>query len=143
MSATETARKCADRMYANDAASRGLGIEVEIPMAGRAVATMTVLENMVNGLGVCHGGHIFALADTAFAFACNGYDNVTVAAGATVDFLRPVRAGDRLTAAAFENYRGRRSGVYDVTVTNQDGRQVATFRGRAHATGTPLLPPAD
>lgn len=139
MTTTETALHCRDRMYSCDSASRGLGIDVEIPRAGCAVATMVVAENMINGLGVCHGGYIFTLADTAFAFACNAYDDVTVAAGATVDFLRPARAGDTLTATASESYRGRRNGVYDVTVTNQDGQQIAAFRGRSHATGRPML----
>lgn len=138
MNAIELARQCADRMLAHDEASRALGIEIEIPAPGRAIARVEVTAAMINGFGVCHGGYLFTLADTAFAFACNAYGRVTVAAGASIDFLRPVRAGDRLEAAASEQHRGRSQGIYDVNVRNQDGRTVAMFRGRAQATDRPL-----
>ncbi len=131
------AARTAKALYARDAASQGLGIAVEVSTAGAALAHMTVSECMLNGHAVCHGGHIFALADTAFAFACNGYGTVTVAAGATIDFLRPAKLGDRLTATAAERHRGKRSGVYDVTVRDQDGAEIATFRGRSHDTQRP------
>lgn len=134
-----TARACAGKMYAADRASQALGIEVSVPAAGEAVATMTVTESMLNGFDIAHGGYVCALADTAFAFACNAYDNVTVAGGASIDFLRPAKAGDCLTATASERQRGLRVGVYDVTVRNQDGRDVALFRGRSVATGRRLL----
>jgi acyl-CoA thioesterase len=134
MNSREIAQSCADAMFARDEASRRLGIAVEIIEAGSARARMEVSETMVNGLGVCHGGYVFTLADSAFAFACNSYDRVTFAAGATIEFVRPVHLGDRLLAEATERYRGRTSGIYDVTVTNQDGRTVALFRGRSHAT---------
>ncbi len=135
----ELARACAETMYANDRASQSLGIEVAVTAPGAAEAVMTVTETMLNGHDICHGGLVFALADTAFAFACNAYDNVTVAGGGSIDFLRPSRLGDRLTATARERQRGLRAGVYDVTVRNQDGRDVALFRGRAVPTGARLL----
>src|SRR4051812_3502763 len=99
-------------MYADDVASRNLGIEISGVEPGRATATMTVRDDMVNGHGICHGGFVFTLADTAFAFACNTYDDRTVAAGADVSFLEPVVAGERLRAAAVERSRRGRSGLY-------------------------------
>jgi len=135
----ETARACADMMYANDTASRSLGIEIEIPEPGSAVATMTVREDMTNGFDICHGGLVFTLADTAFAFACNAYDDVTVAGSGTIEFLRPVYRDDELRAVALEEHRGRRGGLYAVEVLNQHGDFVALFRGRAVARGQSLL----
>ena len=129
--AVETARRCADAMYAGDLASQRLGIEISDVGPGRAAAAMTITTEMANGHGMCHGGYIFTLADTAFAFACNTYDERTVAAGATIDFLEPVPPGSRLTATAVERARRGRSGVYDVTVTAPDGTVVAEFRGRS------------
>lgn len=139
MKANETAIRCAEAMYANDAASKALGIRVDIPEAGRAIARMTVREDMVNGFDVCHGGLLFTLADTAFAFACNGYDNLTFAAAASIDFLRPARLGDELHAQAREDYRGAKSGFYTVEVRNQDDEVVAMFRGRSSSKGEALL----
>ena len=139
MEALELARACADRMYANDTASKALGIEIEIPEVGSAVATMRIREDMTNGFDICHGGLIFTLADTAFAFACNAYDDVTVAGSGTVEFLRPAFEGDELTAVALEEHRGKRSGVYAVEVVNQRSEFVALFRGRAVARGQSLL----
>ena len=135
----ERARACADRMYENDKASRALGIRIEIPEPGSAVASMTVREDMANGFDICHGGLIFTLADTAFAFACNAYDDVTVAGSGTVEFLRPAFVGDELRAVALEEHRGKRSGVYAVEVVNQRDEFVALFRGRAVARGQSLL----
>jgi len=139
MDATQTARRCAEAMYAKDAASQALGIRVDVSGAGEATARMTVREDMVNGFGVCHGGLLFTLADTAFAFACNGYDDLTFAAAASIDFLRPARLGDVLRARAHEDYRGRTSGFYTVAVRNQRDETVAVFRGRSASRGTPLL----
>ncbi|MDH4047538.1 MAG: hydroxyphenylacetyl-CoA thioesterase PaaI [Gammaproteobacteria bacterium] len=138
MSELERARRCADRMYDNDRASRDLGIRVTVTAPGSVTAEMTVVKAMLNGFDVCHGGYIFTLADTAFAFACNAYDDLTVAAGASIEFLRPAVEGDQLTAVASEQSRSRRNGIYDVQVRNQHGKPVALFRGRAHATGEPL-----
>jgi acyl-CoA thioesterase len=137
--AAETARRCAEAMYADDVASRNLGIEISGVEPGRAAATMTVRGDMVNGHDICHGGIVFTLADTAFAFACNTYDDRTVAAGADVSFLEPVVAGERLTATAVERSRRGRSGLYDVTVTRADGTVVAEFRGRSRSLGRSLL----
>ena len=139
MNDLELARACAEKMYADDHASRALGIEIEIPEPGTAVASMTVRKDMVNGFDICHGGMVFTLADTAFAFACNAYDEVTVAGAASIDFLRPVFLGDELKAVALEEHRGRRGGVYAVEVVNQHGEFVALFRGRAIGRGEKLL----
>lgn len=133
MADLETARRCADAMYANDRYSKELGIEIAIPAPGEAVATLTVRDNMVNGFDVLHGGLIFALADTSFAFACNAYDVPSFAASAQIEFLRPAKTGDVLTATATEDHRGRRSGYYSVEVRNQESELVAIFRGRSAA----------
>ncbi|HET6817263.1 MAG TPA: hydroxyphenylacetyl-CoA thioesterase PaaI [Mycobacteriales bacterium] len=126
-------------MYAADLASQRLGIDISDVGPGCATATMTVRDDMVNGHGICHGGYVFTLADTAFAFACNTYDDRTVAAGADVSFLEPVAAGERLTARATERSRRGRSGLYDVTVSRDDGTAVAEFRGRSRSLGRSLL----
>ena len=139
MDQLEIAKRCANAMYEKDAASRRLGISVEVTCAGQAEARVEVTADMINGFDVCHGGYIFTLADTAFAFACNAYDELTYAGGASIDFLRPVRVGDMLVAVATERHRGGRSGVYDVTVSNQNGEEVAVFTGRSVATPETIL----
>ena len=139
MDADALARNCAERMYDDDAASRALGITISNVAAGTAVASMKVRQDMVNGHGICHGGYIFTLADTAFAFACNTYDDVTVAAGADISFLEPVHQESLLTATAVELARRGRSGLYDVTVRNDDGTVVAEFRGRSRSLGQRML----
>lgn len=128
---TALARAAGAAMYARDTASQGLGMVLEAIRPGYARLAMTVREDMLNGHATCHGGFIFALADSAFAFACNSHDRVTVAAGAAIEFLAPARLGDRLTAEATEQYLGGRTGIYDVVVSNQDGRRVALFRGKS------------
>lgn len=133
------ARACAATMFDQDLASQALGIEIEIPRAGAAIATMLVRDDMVNGFDICHGGLVFTLADTAFAFACNAYDNLTVAGGGDIEFLCPARRGDRLRAEATEEYRGRRRGNYRVTVSNQDEQLVALFHGRSVSRGERVL----
>lgn len=135
----ELARRCAERMLSSDAASRALGISIDIPAAGRAVARMRVREDMVNGFDVCHGGLVFTLADTAFAFACNAYDRLTLAAEGNIDFIRPAVLGDELAATASEEYRGAKNGFYTVQVRNQNDELVAMFRGRSGITGKPIL----
>jgi acyl-CoA thioesterase len=122
-------------MYAQDRASQGLGMRIAEIRPGHARLTMTVREDMVNGHQLCHGGLIFTLADSAFAFACNTYDVVTVASAASIEFLLPAKLGDELTAIADERSRSKRTGVYDVTVRNQQGECVALFRGRSHQIG--------
>jgi acyl-CoA thioesterase len=122
-------------MLARDRASPRLGIEVVSIAPGRVSLRMLVREDMLNGHDVCHGGAIFALADTAFACACNSWGPATLAAGASIDFLQPARAGDNLVALAKELWRSGRTGIYDVMVSNQRGEQVALFRGRARTLG--------
>jgi acyl-CoA thioesterase len=133
------ARRCAERMYDDDAASRALGVTISDVAPGTAVAAMKVREDMVNGHGICHGGYIFTLADTAFAFACNTYDDMTVAAGADISFLEPVRKDEHLTATAVELARRGRSGLYDVSVRTDSGTVVAEFRGRSRSLGQRML----
>jgi acyl-CoA thioesterase len=128
-------------MYDADAASRHLGIQVEDVAPGRASARMKVTATMINGHELCHGGYVFLLADTAFAFACNTYDRVSVAAACDVVFVSPARLGDELVADAAERLRFGRSGVYDVTVRRADGGVVAEFRGHSRSLERPLLPP--
>ena len=134
------ARDCAEQMYRDDQASRDLGMTVNIVEPGVAEVRMTVSKNMVNGHNTCHGGFIFSVADSAFAFACNCYNDVTVASGADINYLYPAKLDDELVATASETHRGRRSGVYDVEVRNQDNRLIAVFSGRSVALGRPLLP---
>jgi len=141
MSPEQTAAACVARMMAQDAASRGLGMRVEGTAPGEARVSMVVTEAMANGFGICHGGFIFTLADSAFAFACNTYDDLTVAAAAQIDFLRSARIGERLIATARQRHRGRRSGVYDVSVVNEAGEEIAAFRGRSASQGKPMLSP--
>jgi acyl-CoA thioesterase len=121
-----------DKVFANDAASRGLGIAIEVIAPGYARATMTVRADMVNGFGLCHGGVITTLADTAFAFACNSHNELTLASGIFIEILNPGHVGDRLIAEAREVLINGRLGLYDIMVTNQHGKQVASMRGRSH-----------
>ena len=134
------AREQAEAMYAADEASRALGIRLLAVAPGRATMDMRVTAQMVNGHGICHGGYLFLLADSAFAFACNTYGPAVVAAGADVAFLAPVREGDRLVAEAVERVRSGRSGLYDVTV-RRDGEPVLEFRGRSRSLPPPPPPP--
>jgi len=139
MNELERARKCAEKMFADDRASQLLGIEIVIPDVGAAIASMQVRDDMLNGFDICHGGFVFALADTAFAFACNAYDDMTVAAAGSIEFLRPANSGDELRAVALEEHRGRRTGLYTIEVFNQDEQRVAVFRGRSVSRGEALL----
>ena len=123
------AERCAALMWAADAASAGMGMAISHVAPGAATLTMTVREEFLNGHGICHGGYIFALADSAFAFACNSYNQNTVAQQNQITYLSPGQRGETLTATATETSRTGRSGVYDVTVTGNDGRTVALFRG--------------
>ena len=124
-------------MLRADAASAALGMKVLADDPGHAVVEMPVRADMLNGFAITHGGLVFALADTAFAIACNEDDRVTVAAGADVTFLKSTRAGDLLTATADRRIRSGRTGLYDVTVRDQAGDVVAEFRGRSIATDRP------
>lgn len=126
------AERVARGMYARDAASQGLGINISGIGPGRAELTMTVRADMLNGHDICHGGFIFSLADSAFAFACNSYNLNTVASGCAIDFVAPARQGDVLTAFARELSASGRTGVYDIEVKNQRGETVAFFRGKSY-----------
>jgi acyl-CoA thioesterase len=133
----EAAAAVAEEMYGRDRASQALGMELEQVRPGYARVRMTVRADMVNGHGTCHGGIIFALADSAFAFACNSRGVVTVAAGCTIEFLAPTREADELVAEAQERSLQGRNGVYDVDVRRAGGELVATFRGRSAAAREP------
>lgn len=121
-------------MMQRDRASAALGMVVEADEPGRAVVSMRVREDMTNGFGITHGGLVFALADTAFAIACNEDERVTVAAGADITFLASTRAGQTLTAEAVRRVVRGRTGLYDVTVIDDAGEVVAEFRGRSLTT---------
>jgi acyl-CoA thioesterase len=129
-------------MFAADRASQGLGMRILALGAGSARLEMAVRDDMLNGHEICHGGFITTLADSAFAFACNSRNELTVAAGLTVDFLAPVRRGDVLTAEASEVSRAGRTGVYDIVVTNRAGVRVALVRGRSARLGDRTVMPA-
>jgi acyl-CoA thioesterase len=119
-------------MYERDPASQALGMLLDAIRPGYARMRMRVREDMLNGHGTCHGGYIFMLADSAFAFACNSHNLNTVGAGCTIDYLAPGRLGDVLVAEASEQALAGKTGVYDVVVSDQDGRKVALFRGKSH-----------
>lgn len=133
------AEASARSMYAQDRASQALGVRILEIRPGYARLAMSVREDMVNGHKICHGGLIFTLADSAFAFACNSYDLVTVASSGSIEFLLPARLCDELTAIAEERSRSKRTGVYDVAVRNQRGESVAMFRGRSHEIGGAIV----
>ncbi|EMM0378905.1 hydroxyphenylacetyl-CoA thioesterase PaaI [Pluralibacter gergoviae] len=122
-------------MYQNDACARALGIDIVEMDDGVAVLTMTVTPLMLNGHRTCHGGQLFSLADTAFAYACNSQGLAAVASGCSIDFLRPGFAGDRLTATARVKHQGKLTGVYDIEIVNQQQKTVALFRGKSHRIG--------
>lgn len=122
-------------MWARDPASQALGMKLSEIRPGYALMTMPVREDMLNGHRTCHGGYIFMLADSAFAFACNSHNHNTVGAGCTIDYVAPGREGEMLVAEAVEQALTGKTGVYDVKVSNQDGRLVALFRGKSHRVG--------
>lgn len=125
------ARAVAEAMYARDPAVRAFGIRIDEVGPGYAHLSMPVRDDMLNGHGLCHGGLIFTLADSAFAYACNSRNQNTVASGCTIDYLAPGQPGDVLVAVAVEQSLAGRTGVYDITVSNQDGKRLALFRGRS------------
>ena len=125
-----SARAAVQALYRADLASQALGIHIIEVAPGRVRIEMTVRPDMVNGYGMCHGGIVFAFADSAFAFACNSYGDPMVAAGAGIDFLAPTPSGERVTATATEVARSSRHGIYDVAVADARGRVLAQFRGR-------------
>jgi acyl-CoA thioesterase len=119
-------------MYERDPATRALGMTLDEIRPGYARMSMPVRRDMLNGHATCHGGYIFMLADSAFAFACNSHNYNTVGAGCTIDYVAPAREGDRLRAEAVEQALLGKTGIYDITVTSQDGRTIALFRGKSH-----------
>ena len=129
--AAEIARLSADAMWSGDKASQGLGMEVLEVGSGWARLAMMVTERMLNGHGSCHGGFIFSLADSAFAFACNSHGQPAVAQHCTITYVAPGRLGMRLVAEAHERQRGERSGIYDITVRDETGTVIAEFRGHS------------
>jgi acyl-CoA thioesterase len=138
----EIARLSADAMWADDKASQALGMKIETMAPGLAVLSMTVGDTMVNGHGLCHGGFIFALADSALAFASSSRNQRTVAQHCQISYLTPGRLGMRLVAEARERHRGERSGIYDVTVRSETGEVIAEFRGQVRAIPGALVPEA-
>lgn len=141
--AAEIARLSGDVMWAGDKASQGLGMEVLEVGSGRARLAMIVTERMLNGHGSCHGGFIFSLADSAFAFACNSHGNPAVAQHCTVTYVAPGRLGMRLIADAKERQRSERSGIYDVTVRDETGAVIAEFRGHSRTLPGSLIDGAE
>lgn len=133
--AQRIAERAAEALFARDSAAKLLGYHVISVAPGGARVGMTVRNDMCNGHRTCHGGLIFALADSAFAAACNSHNESNVAAAAAIDFLAPAREGDDLVAEAFEVWRSGRTGIYEIKVTNQRGELVALFRGRSHRIG--------
>ena len=138
----DLARRCADSMWSSDNASRGLGMAIEEVRLGYARLTMTIRDDMTNGQKIAHGGFIFLLADSAFAFACNGRNQFTVAQHCAVTFLAPGFEGDVMTAIAEERHFAGRSGIYDVTVANHKGDIIAEFRGHSRTVKGQHLPDA-
>jgi len=130
--AQSRAERAAAALFERDRASQALGMRIAAVKPGAARVVMRVRADMVNGHGLCHGGLVFALADSAFAFACNSHNDATVAAAASIDFLAAAREGDELTAEASELWRTRRNGIYEIIVANQHGERIALFRGRSY-----------
>ena len=131
--ATLLAQRSAEAMWAQDTATRSLGMQLDRVEPGVAVLSMTIVETMVNGHGTCHGGYIFMLADSAFAFACNSFNQKNVAQNCQITFVTPGRLGMRLVAEARMRQRAERSGIYDVTVHSDAGETIAEFRGHSRA----------
>lgn len=143
MTEQELAEACAKAMWNDDSASQRLGMTLDHISPGKATLSMDITDAMSNGHGNCHGGYIFTLADSAFAFACNSRNQVAVAQHNSITYINPGRIGDRLTAAAHEVSLRGRSGIYDVRVSNQDGVLVAEFRGLSRSVkGTHVPDPA-
>ncbi len=139
--AQQTADLVRDGMFRNDRASKLLGMQIVDVSPGSATLSMVIRDDMLNGHDICHGGLITTLADSAFAFACNSYNELTVASGFSVDLLAPGRLNDVLTARCTEVSKAGRTGVYDTVITNQRGERVAVFRGRSYTMkGKPAVP---
>ena len=140
LDAQQLAEACAAAMWADDQTSQQLGMRIEAIAPGEATLSMPVTEAMLNGHGNAHGGFVFSVADSAFAFACNTYNQRTVAHQASITYMAPGRLGDRLIAVAREVHRAGRNGIYDVHVTNDRGEPVAEFRGHSRTVKGTHLP---
>jgi acyl-CoA thioesterase len=143
MTPDQLARATADAMYGVDACSRALGLELLEVRAGYARMRMNVRADFLNGHRICHGGLIFTLADSTFAFACNSHNVNAVAAGCSIEFLLPVHEGDTLTAEAIEQTLSGRNGIYDIRVTNRANQTVAMFRGKSAQIKGTVIPTGD
>lgn len=141
LEAQQLAEICASTLYERDAASQAMGMRLLTVGPGRAQVVMTVRPDMLQGVGTCHGGHLFALADSAFAFACNTYNAITVAIGCSIDYVAPGQLGDELTATALELSRSGRTGNYDVRIENQHGQLIALFHGKSYQVRGTLIDP--
>lgn len=139
MTPEQLAQACSSALHQHDHTAKWLGIDIADSRPGEARLTMQVTQNMLNGHGICHGGMIFTLCDTAFAHACNNTNHNTVASGCHIDFLAPAKQDDVLTASATERSRSGRTGVYDVQVHNQDSALIALFRGKSYQIKGSLL----
>lgn len=139
MSPDELAKRSADAMWSNDDASKSIGIKLDSVAPGTATVSMKVEQSHTNGHDICHGGFIFTLADTAFAFACNSYNQVAVAQHNSITFVAPGKLGDTLTAVATEVNRGKRSGTYDAKVVNQNNETIALFRGNSRSLNATVI----
>ena len=139
ISEQDRAERSAKVMFANDTATKQLGITLESVSPGGACLHMRITERMLNGHSTCHGGYLFTLGDSTFAFACNSFNLVAVASSASIEFLAPAYLHDELTATATLQSQGRRTGLYDVAIVNQNEKRIALFRGRSHRIGTPLF----
>ena len=143
LTAQETAERVRDGMFARDRAAQGLAMRITHIAPGAATIEMPVRDDMLNGFDICHGGFITTLGDTAFAYACNTRNELTVASGLSVDFVAPGRPGDVLVAEAKELSQAGRTGVYDVTIRNRQGQLIALFRGKSYSMkGKPTVPDA-
>ncbi len=135
----DLATATAQAMWARDRTAQALGMRIAAIRAGHATLSMPVREDMVNGHHMCHGGMIFTLADTAFAYACNSYNQNTVASACQIDFIAPAHEGETLEAEATERSATGRTGVYDVTVRTSEGKTIALFRGKSHRIGGEVI----
>jgi acyl-CoA thioesterase len=133
-------KACIEAMYPNDAAAQMLGITIKANRPGHASAYMTVRADMTNGHAICHGGMLFTLADTAFAYASNNTNKNTVASGCTIEFIAPALQGDELTAVATERTRSGRTSVYDIEIFNQRDELIALFRGKGYQIRGSVIP---
>jgi acyl-CoA thioesterase len=137
--ATALAKRVAERMMKDDRAAAALGIQLDEISPGFARMSLLISDEMVNGFGICHGGITFSLADTAFAYACNSRNRKSIALGCTINYLKAVKPGDKLTATAREQSAGGRIGLYDISLSNQEGTVVAEFRGTSYSTSDSVV----